>query len=29
LEENVTVLPSDPRGVRWRRLVTRADNADR
>src|ERR1700732_3865693 len=29
LEENVTVLPFDPRGVRWRRLITRADNTDR
>ncbi len=28
-EENVTVLPSGPRGVRWSRLFTMADDTDR
>jgi len=26
---NDTVLPIDPRGVRWRHLLTMADNTDR
>ena len=28
-EVNVTVLPSGPRGVRWSRLFTMADDTDR